>query len=383
MGVCRPVFTFLFLFIGSAARAADTTSVSTPVASAKTGVGLEVNLLSGRIIRHSAKFTAPVPAMSYALDANIAWQSYGRKPWQQPLGYPLYGAGITLTNYCSPKIFGQCAGIYPYVQIPLVRVGQFEWTFRFGVGMAYVTKRHSLAPDYDTLNTAVSTHLNAFGCLYTDLRYHLNEHVDIQAGANLTHISNALYREPNLGVNMAGMHLGIRYFPISSSPERIVRKMAPVRKRWLVDARVAVSHKEARADGSPIEPAYVGAISLSRRMNGHNKVFAGIDAAYHRDVYAFLINYGVEIGREKQHAWDGGFFVGDEFLVGRVGLLMAVGVYYRQTFLDFDPVYQKMGGKYYIVSREKGPVREVFLSALMTTHGVVAEYAEFGIGVAF
>ena len=381
--MCRRLVVISFLLLGLAHAVHARQDDSTHNSDAWKGVGLEANLLAGRIIKHSAKFMAPVPHMSFALDAGIAWQSWGKRPWQQQLGYPLYGLGLTLTNYCSPQIFGSCAGAYPYVQVPLVRTGKFEWTFRFGVGLAYVTKHYSLAPDYDTLNTAVSTNLNAFGVYMTDLRYRLNRHWDVQVGAGLTHISNALYREPNLGVNMNNVHIGLRYFPQSSTPDRIMRKMAPVKKRLLVEARMGIAHREARAAGNPVKAAYIGALSISKRVNGHNKIFAGVDAAYHDDVYAFMINYGVWRGRERISSWDGGFFVGDEFLLGRMGLMAALGVYYNQTFLAFDPVYQKMGGKYYIITRERGTVKELFISALLNTHGAVAEYAEFGMGVAF
>lgn len=381
--MCRRHVVLFFLFVIRAFAVCGQGEDSLRKGDRWKGVGIEANFLAGRIIKHSSKFTAPVPTMSYALDATIAWQSWGRRPWQQQLGYPLYGLGLTLTNYCSPQIFGYCAGAYPYVQVPLVRMGKFEWTFRFGVGLAYVTEHYSLLPNYDTLNTAVSTHVNAFGVYMTDFRYRINSHWDVQLGAGVTHISNALYREPNLGVNMSNFHVGLRYFPQSSAPERIVRKMAPVSKRWLVEARMGIAHREARAQGNPIKPAYIGALSVSKRVNGHNKIFAGVDAAYHADVYAFMINYGVWRGREWISSWDGGFFVGDEFLIGRMGLMAALGVYYNQTFLAFDPIYQKMGGKYYIISRERGAVKELFLSALLNTHGAVAEYAEFGMGVAF
>ncbi len=70
-------------------------------------------------------------------------------------------------------------------------------------------------------------------------------------------------------------------------------------------------------------------------------------------------------------------------MVGRLGLVVMVGVYYQQTFLDFDPIYEKMGGKYYLLSNEKGFAKELFLTAFLNTHGVVAEYAEFGVGVGF
>jgi hypothetical protein len=351
--------------------------------SSHNGKGMEINFLAGKIIKHSAKFTAPVPDASVALDVNVLWQTYGKKDWHQRRGFPVIGLGFTYTDYLSKNIFGRCLGVYPNLQVPIIRSGKFEWTLRFGLGVAYVNKKYQLLPNYDTINTAISTNLNAFAVCITDIRYHVNEHLDIQAGANFSHISNALYREPNLGVNMCGGHVGLRYFPGSSSPKKIIRDLPQLKNRWLLDVRGAISHKEARAKEKPIKAAYIGAVSISRRWLSKNKVFVGIDAAYHKDVYAFLINYGVELGQEKQNSWDGGFFAGNEFMVGRVGLLGIVGVYYLQTFLDFDPIYQKLGAKYYVFNREKGVVKELFLSAMLNTHGVVAEYAEFGMGVSF
>lgn len=347
------------------------------------GLGVEVNMLGGKIVRHSAKFTAPVPPMSAAIDVNFVWQSFGKKEWQQRSGFPVTGIGVMYTDYMSPGVFGKCVGVYPNLQIPVITKKNVEWTCRLGVGVAYVTKKYSLAPDYDTLNTAISTNINAFPVFMSDLRYRFSEHLDLQAGINFSHISNALYREPNLGVNMLGVHAGFRYFPTTSCPDKKVCALPCLKNRWLFDVRGALSHKVARAAGNPVEPAYIGAISVSRRWKCKNKMFAGIDAAYHKDVYAFLINYGVEYGREKQHSWDGGIFIGNEFVVGRVGILGIVGTYYRQTFLDFDPIYEKLGLKYYICNKEKGVVKEIYLSAMLNTHGVVAEYSEFGLGFAF
>ncbi len=347
------------------------------------GFGIETNFLAGRIIKHSASFTAPVPPVSMALDVSCLWQTYGKHEWEQRRGFPLVGVGMMLTDYNSKNIFGRCLGLYPNIQVPLIRGKKLEWTFRWGVGVAYVTKKYQLTPTVDTINTAVSTNVNAFGVYIMDLRYHKNEHWDLHAGLNFTHISNGLYREPNLGVNMGGFHFGVRYFPTTSSPERILRKMAPLKNRWSVEVRGGTGQKEARAAGKPIEPSYVGAVSVSKRYQGRNKVFMGVDAVYHKDVYAFLKNYGVELGQEKQHSWDGGIFVGHEFLVGRVGMLGIVGTYYRQTFLDFDPIYERLGAKYYFIQHEKGLLKDAFLSVHLTTHGAVAEYTEFGLGVAF
>ncbi len=345
------------------------------------GVGIETNLLGGQIIKHSKKFTAPIPAFSSAIDVNIVWQTYGKKSWHKGRGYPAVGVGITFTDYGNAAVFGRCVGIYTDLQIPLLRGKNIEWTLRIGDGIGYVTLKHGSPTAADTINTAIGSHINDFGILLTDVRYHINRNWDIQAGANFTHISNAGFKSPNLGVNMVGGHIGIRYFPTSSRPSMIPNDDPPLPNRWLAQARAGISFKEARAAGKPIKPAYLVAVYSSRRWLGKNKVFAGIDYAYHEDVYAFLKNYGVREGNEKANAWDGGLFAGNEFLVGRIGIMMQVGMYYHQTYLRFDDIYEKLGGNLYLIKKERGPLKELFVSALLNTHGAVAEYCEFGIGV--
>lgn len=353
--------------------------------NAWAGLGVEANLLSGKIIRHSKKFTSPIPLLSTAIDANVIWQTYGKKDWHQRRNFPVVGVGITYTDYGNNLIYGRCVGIYPNLQVPLITGKKLEWTFRFGNGLAYVTKRHNTidptAP-IDTANKAISSHINDFAMLMSDLRYNYNPHWQFQLGANFTHISNADYSEPNLGVNMVGGHVGVRYFP-TGRPKPIVRDLPKLPNRWLVQARFSISYKKARSAGNPICPSYFAAGFLSRRWAGKNKMFIGMDYAYHGDVYSFLKYYGVHIGHERSHSWDGAIFVGNEFLVGRVGLVTQVGYYYRQTFLKFDDLYEKIGGNVYILQREKGLIKEVYVSGLLLTHFIVAQLSEFGVGFSF
>src|SRR4051812_21846344 len=167
-----------------------------------SGFGVEGNLLAGKIFKHSPKFTAPIPALSTALDVNFVWQTYGKKDWEQRRNFPIVGVGITCTDYGNNAVFGRAVGIYPNLQFRLARVKNVEWTFRIGDGLAYVTKKYQRTNPVDTVNTAVGTHLNDFAVLMTDLRYHIDNHWHMQFGLNLTHISNADTHQPNLGVNM-------------------------------------------------------------------------------------------------------------------------------------------------------------------------------------
>src|ERR1700742_1859265 len=73
---------------------------------ASSGFGIEANMIAGRIIKHTKKFTAPIPPISTAFDVNFLWQTYGKKDWQQRRNFPVIGIGITCTDYGNRTIFG-------------------------------------------------------------------------------------------------------------------------------------------------------------------------------------------------------------------------------------------------------------------------------------
>src|SRR6185312_38063 len=82
--------------------------------------GVETNFLAGRVIKHTVKFKAPIPPLTTALDLNFVWKTNGKKHWQQRCNYPQLGVGITYTDYGNNQVFGNCVGIYPNIQIPLL-----------------------------------------------------------------------------------------------------------------------------------------------------------------------------------------------------------------------------------------------------------------------
>jgi len=349
------------------------------------GFGVESNFLAGKVIKHEKKFTAPIPPLSTAVDLNFVWQTYGKKDWQQRRNYPVIGIGVAYTDYGMNKVFGNCLGIYPNIQFPIIRNKNSEITFRLGDGLGYVSRKYQTTVPVDTVNVAIGSHIDDFAFFLLEYRVRVDHHWNLQLGANFTHISNADYHQPNLGVNMAGMNLGLQYFPNSNHPHYIFKPRPKLPDRWLIEGRYGMAFKESRAPnfGNPVEPTYLGTVYASKRWWSKNKFFLGADYAYHKDVYEFLVNYGVDYKHEKQHAWDGTAFIGNEFLEGRVGFVLQLGAYYHQTFLKFDPICDKIGTNFYLIQHEHGPLKELFISAMLLTHEIVAEYAEFGIGAGF
>lgn len=345
------------------------------------GFGIEANLITGKVFKHEAKFTLPIPDISTGADINLVWHTYGHKPWEQRTHYPRIGLAATYINYGIDSIYGRCIGIYPNIIFPLLTGKKLEWVLRIGDGVGYVTKTYSRVNPVDTINVAIGSSINDLIMIVTDAHYHINPHWNVQAGANITHISNGSVRKPNLGVNMAGVHIGVSYFPVTSHPQRITRELKPLSNRYLFQLRAGASLVSSYTPGGPLYPVYLTTAYISHRWKDMNKVFVGIDYSYHDNVYAFLRNNELERGSEKQHAWKSAILAGNEFMIGRVSIAVQAGVYIRQAYIYNADIYEKVTASYYMVQHEHGPIKELFIYTSLKAHLSVAELGEMGLGI--
>lgn len=345
------------------------------------GVGLESNFMAGKIYRHSKKFPVQLPDLVTSYELNAVFQTYGTKDWQQRRNYPLVGFGFMYTNYGIDSIYGKCFSIYPNFELPILRYKNFEWTFKASFGLGYVTSAYERAPSFDTINTAIGSGFNNFSLFATDIRYRVNTHLDVQIGGSFSHTSNAAFRTPNLGINTYGAHIGIRYFPTTSQPEKIKKELTPLKNRWTGNLRVGLAAREAPSPDGPMYPIYMVSAYAGKRYWSKNKAFIGLDYSYHTNMYAFLRNNEILVGEERANSWKSAVIIGNEFLMGRVGLVMQLGFYVKNYAIPEDFFYQKLGGNLYLLQKEEGVLKEVSAFILMKTHKFDAELVEVGIGL--
>lgn len=348
-----------------------------------SGFGIETNVYAGKIFRHSPKFPTQLPDMVNTFEVNFVSQTYGTKPWQQRRKFPVVGFGVAYTNYGIDSIYGKCISIYPNLEIPLIKKKNIEWTLRAGFGLGYITQNYRRYATFDTINTAIGSRVNNYSIFATDLRYRINEHVDVQAGLNFSHVSNAALRAPNLGINTYGAHVGVRYFPVTNQPEKIIRNLTPLKNRWLIQGRLGLAGKEQAAPDGPIYPIYLLTAYASKRYWSKNKLLMGVDYSYHPEIYTFLRNNEIAVGEERANSWRGAVFVGNEFLIGRVGILFQVGVYWHNIYNAENAFYEKLGGNLYLINKETGILKELYLSMLLKVHMEEAELVEAGLGFGF
>lgn len=349
-----------------------------------SGFCLDANYFAGRVIKHTAKFRLPVPDVSTGLDLNLQWKTYGRREWHQRRRYPTVGIGFTYTNYGIDSVYGRCFSVYPNIEIPLIAGNRFRWTIRIGDGAGYVTRKYSRIGPVDTLNNAISSHLNDYASFMMDMRYRVNSHLHIQAGLNFSHISNASFHQPNLGINLAGTHIGIKYFPVTDAPKLAKHELQPLSRRWLAQFRLGLAYTGSNAPLGPSYPVYLFTALATKRWISKNKLLLGMDYSYHEQINAFLHNNSfVEPGTERQHSYKMAVLAGNEFILGRLGVVLQVGYYVKDAFQMQGKLYQKLGGNLYLTRNDKAFIKETYLCAFLKTHLSVAELAEFGCGMSF
>jgi hypothetical protein len=339
--------------------------------------------MAGKVLKHTKKFSAPVPELSTAAEVVLLKQTAGRQDWEQRRHYPLWGVGLSCTRYGIDSIYGNSIGLYPVLQIPLIRGKSLEWTLRVGMGIGYVTQHYERSPGWDTLNNAIGSSVNNFTMLTTQLRYRLNESWSLHAGLSFSHLSNGAMKQPNLGVNMYGGQVGLRYWPDGDRQQRIVRERPRLRNRILAQARLGMAFNESGTTDGPIYQTYLATVFASRRYGSKNKILLGIDYSYHTSIYAFQRNNEINVGNERANSWKSAVFVGHEWLFGRMALVAQFGVYIKEAVLRHDPYYQKIGYNYYLIRNEQGGLKELCLSVLLKTHKSDAELVEYGLGIGF
>jgi hypothetical protein len=119
---------------------------------------LEGRVNYGFLINHHLEmqiFNSHFPSF----EINLGKETFGERRWQRMYSYPFVGAGYWYSHLGNSPYLGSAHALFPYVNYPLVRDIKHELNFRFGLGLAYLTKRFDRIDNYKYL--AIGSHVNA------------------------------------------------------------------------------------------------------------------------------------------------------------------------------------------------------------------------------
>ena len=157
------------------------------------------------------RFNTHYPAFEFSVYQN----TFGKREWEANYNYPyigftFYHANFGFTNAEVGKHLGSAFAIYPFINYPLIGNENSQFTFKFGVGLGYLTKCFDNFDNYH--NFSIGSHVNAAVNLSFEYRQRISPRLKTVASIGLTYFSNGSTKLPNYGLNTFSGALGLAYF---------------------------------------------------------------------------------------------------------------------------------------------------------------------------
>lgn len=347
------------------------------------GWSLEPSVHIGRIVKHSPKLIFDVKGLAVAGELNLSYQTFGKKEWNQFQRYPKMGVSLFYHDLGAEDIFGEAWSLLPNIGVSTYSRDNFQLDFRFGIGLAYLTKPYDAVSNIT--NNAIGSNWNAGVLFELNARWKLNEHWQLRSGLNLLHYSNGASHLPNFGLNVPSLVIGTRYTPRALPKEEYNHFDSSKKrnKKWGLQAWATLAFRERGVPGGPGEPVYAISIAANYYLNKVNRLAVGLEYEYNKSAYEFGKHVyafsSEEEARRRSRRWQA--FVSDEFLFGNWGVTILTGLYVsRDSYLLPGPIYNKIITRYYFPTPTKV---KIHVGAYLKSHFVIAEYMALGLGATF
>jgi hypothetical protein len=246
--------------------------------------------------------------------------------------------------------------------------------FKLGLGLGY--NGNPYHPVNNPLNVALATKINGLMCLSIKSSYSFRKN-SFNVGLDITHFSNAAWKVPNFGINMPFVSVGyarslssVLYF--DSYEGDVMTPMSLPYERWLFSATAIFSAKQMMPIGGRRFPVY--ALNLSaKHFFGHK---AGLELALDLISKQAILDYQPYIVKSQLDIIQVGAYAAYLVPLDRFHFVFGMGAYLRDKFSPEDPMYHRIGARYYLKNG-------LLLNLTLKTHWARADYLEYGIGYTF
>jgi hypothetical protein len=161
---------------------------------------------------HFEKFGGAYPA---GVHMGFELPSQQLRPWQQYLGNPTVGVGLTWIDL-GHEMTGHSIALYPYIMFDAIDTDYFQMRFKVAGGVAAVTEHWFTQEDQDpdhylepTVNTLFSSYINAYLNAGVNLNIPVTSYLALGAEFGYIHMSNGRTSMPNIGINALYGSVGV------------------------------------------------------------------------------------------------------------------------------------------------------------------------------
>ena len=356
------------------------------IAQNRKGVSIEVNSHFGKIIKHTPKLLFTSPRLSTGIEIHLNRQLYGQEEWHQWQRYPSVGASFFYFNLGNKDVFGTAVGVCPTLNLKFLNSKILRGYLQIGSGIAFLTKHYDFLTN--PTNTAVGSKLNDITHIKIELEKSLSPNWKVQGGLSFTHFSNGSSQTPNYGINIPAANLGLIYCPNPVDSSDYIRHnlSSKPNKKLGMSVHTELAFTETSIAGGPRYPVYIASVAGVYHINKVNRLMIGLEYEQNKNIYAFALQSTHAMTRDEafRQASRYSVYFADEFVYGRVSILLQLGVYIAKNKSLFipDSWYDKLGLRWYFPPIGR-PATQFYAGIYLKSHRISAEYLAIGGGATF
>lgn len=370
-----------------------------------------------------------IPASPAGLHMGFELPSTGQRPWQQYLGNPTVGVGVSWLDF-GHKMLGHGVAIYPYILLDAIDTEYFQMRFKIAGGPSVVTEHWYTQADQNpghyyepTVNTIFGCYINAYLNAGVNLNVPITRYLAFGGEFGFFHMSNGRTCMPNIGVNALYGSVGVTA-TFNSDVEKKPVRFPDQPYGWVLNVSGAAGAQKPGIEDQRrylISTLHAGAVY---HVNNWYGVGLGLDVFFngavskytHRslycggeydidDVIVDCTTCGSEKGKDYTFAKKtrAALALNNEFKFGAVTAILDWGVYFynpaRNIYFDYHrdnhgsvapkrPLFYKSpygaGAEeafhYFRLGAKCRIWDNLYIQTTMKCHLHIAEYIEFGLG---
>jgi len=332
------------------------------------------------------------------VELRFAKQTLGQRTWQSDFGYPEVGLSFIYGDFGNKRDLGHSFAMVPDVSLNTLSDKLFSFKIRFGLGLGYFTNPYEI--DENTENTYIGSTLANMSLAAFTFQYKLSGKMFLQYGINYYHCSNGHYQVPNVGMNLPGFKLGLKYFPLGKLYPTKKKTEHEKIKNWDYGFRTGLGVHEFAGTVKPVGgPKYrinTFDIFTIRRYSNVVNINLGLAYKYYTD-YHEVANKNEFF--EDNNIWKAtviSLYAGNEFLMHKVGVFIQTGtdihapfereyLEYKGKKIDFgrymeEFVSSKVGINYYFIEPSINKSITPFLGVFLKTNFGMADFIGCHLG---
>ena len=342
---------------------------------------IKAQFIGGYLYPHDKSIIEPL-TKGPMLGGEVAfeWGTDGSKDWQRAFNNPDIGLALQVIDLGNPDVAGQMIGVYPYVNIPMVKNNTVSFNAKIGGGLGFGTRPcdveaaiadpRSIKQKAGDYNFAIGGPVNFTIAAGVNLEVKVHKNVALTADIMYNHFSSASLSQPNGGLNMFNGYLGVKYLvnkgelkkekgeiedltkqQNAESPNHQITE-SPL-KRWSGEVIISGGAKKLYYQ----DTQYFGCASLNLEGYYHtcrqHRIGVGFDLFFD-DAYQQTVapdangtyNWTNEFTKFKRTCTPDnnianklrlGFNIANELTIGRVGIFAHVGIYLYDPIKNMEP----------------------------------------------